>query len=112
MWQSYFAVDVAAVEKVVLLLAIDAGGDVAQRVRVGIDKAMARRDIAGGPDAQQAQAGAAGMRFVHALIQLAERVADIREAVHLAAQRVFQIFVGQERGTDRARRPCPCSLIA
>ena len=83
------------VEKVGLLLAIDAGGDVAQRVRIGIDKAMARRDIAGRSDAHQSQPRAAGMRFVHALVQLGQRVADVGEAVHLAAQSEFQIFVGQ-----------------
>ena len=49
----------------------------------------------GRPDAQQSQAGAAGMRFIHALAQLGQRVADVRESVRFAAQRVLQIFVGQ-----------------
>ena len=78
-----------------LLLAIDAGGDVAQRVLVGIDKAMAGSDIARRTDAHQAQAGAAGMRLVDALVEFGDRVADVRESVHLAAQRVLEVLLGQ-----------------
>ncbi len=82
-------------QEIGLLLAIDAGGDVAQRVGVGIDEAMARRDVARRSDAQQSKTRAAGMRLVDALVQLGQRVADVRESVHLAAQRVFEIFVRQ-----------------
>ena len=41
-----FCADVAAGEKVALFGAIDAGRDVAERVRIGIDEAVAGRDIA------------------------------------------------------------------
>ena len=49
-------VDVAAIEKIGLLwLSIHAGLDIAERVRVGIDEAVAGRDIARGADAHQTQ---------------------------------------------------------
>ena len=56
---------------------------------------MAGRDIARRTDADQAQPRAARMRFVDALMQLGERVADVGESMMLAAQREFQIFVGK-----------------
>ena len=90
-----FGIDVAAAQKIGLLLAVDAGRDVSQRVRVGIHETMAGRDVARRSDAQQAQTRAAGMRFVHALAQFGQRVADVGEAVRFAAQRVLQILVGQ-----------------
>ena len=82
-------------QKIALLLAIDAGRDVAQRVRIGIDETVAGRDIARRPHAHQSQTRAAGMRLIHALIQFRDRVADVGEAVHLAAQRIFQPLVGE-----------------
>ena len=78
-----------------LLRAIDSGARCAQRVRIGIDEAMAGRDVARRTDAHQAETGAAGMRFVDALVQLGQRVADVGEAVQFAAQREFEIFVGE-----------------
>jgi hypothetical protein len=35
------------------------------------------------------------MRFVDALVKFGQRVAHVREAVHLSAQGVFQIFASQ-----------------
>ena len=41
-----FIIDVAAIQEIGLLFAIDTGGDIPQRVSIGIDKAVARRDVA------------------------------------------------------------------
>ena len=90
-----FGTDVAAPQKIALLRFVDARGNVSQRVRIGIHKAMARSDVSRRPHAQQPQARAARMRFVHALAQFRQRIADVRESVRLAAQRIFQIFVSQ-----------------
>src|SRR5437879_1635569 len=88
-------IDVAAAQEVRLLLAIDAGRYVSDRVHVGIDEAMARRDIARGSDAQQSERRAAGVRLVDALTQLRQRVAHVRKSVQLAANREFQVLRGE-----------------
>src|SRR5215471_18698820 len=80
------AADMASREKVGLLLPIHARRDISERVGVGIDETMAGSDIARRPHPQQAQAGPARMGFVHALIELGQRVADVGESVQLAAQ--------------------------
>ena len=56
---------------------------------------MAGRDVAGRTDAHQAQTGAARVRFVDALVEFGDRVADVGESVHFAAQRVFEILLGK-----------------
>ena len=48
-----------------------------------------------GPDTHQAQAGAAGMRLIHALMEFSQCVADIGKAVVLTPQRKLQILLGQ-----------------
>src|SRR5690242_13088496 len=65
--------DVAAREEIRLACAIQTRSDVPQPVRIGIDEAMARSNIARRPDAHQAEPGAARMRFADALMQLGER---------------------------------------
>ena len=84
-----------ALEKILLLFPIDAGGNMTERVCVGIDETMARRNITRRPDSHQAERRAAGMGFVDTLAQLREGIAHVREAVHLAAQCIFEILVGQ-----------------
>ena len=90
------AIDMTSREKVRSLLRVHTLRDISQRMSVGIDETMAWSDVAGWPDSQQAQAGSAWMGFVHALIELGQRVADIGEAVQLAAQSVLEIFVGED----------------
>src|SRR5215831_2938384 len=85
-------IDVTAIEKSLLPGAIDSGRDIPERVRIGIDEAMAGRDIARGADTHQAEARTAGMRFVDALVKLGERVADVRESMQLAPQRKLEVF--------------------
>src|SRR5215831_12182040 len=85
-------IDVTAIEKSLLPGAIDSGRDIAERVGIGIDEAMAGRDIARRADAHQAKARAAGMRFVDALVKFGERVADVGESMQLAAQRKLEIL--------------------
>ena len=46
-----FGPDVAALQKIGLLGFIDASGNVSQRVGIGVDKTVARRDISGGSHA-------------------------------------------------------------
>ena len=87
--------NVAARKKIILFRFVDARRDVAQRVRIGIDEAMARRDIARWSDADQTEPRAARVRFIHSLMQLGQGVADVREAVMFAAKRVRQIFRGE-----------------
>ena len=72
-----FGIDVAARKKIVLFRFVDAGRNLAQRVGVGIYEAMAWGDIARGSDTDKSQSRPAGMRFVHALMQLRQRVAYI-----------------------------------
>src|SRR6476660_6424008 len=90
-----FGANVSAIEKSGLFLFVDAGGDVAENVLIGIDEAMARSNVARRAHAEKAEARAAGMRFVHALVQFGQRVADVGEAVQLAAQSELHIFLGE-----------------
>ena len=48
-------VDIAAIEEGGLLCLVDAGGDVAEDVLVGIDEAVAGSDVAGRADAEQTE---------------------------------------------------------
>ena len=82
-----------------------------ENVLVGIDEAVAGSDIARRADAHQAQTRAAGVRFVDALVQLGEGVADIGKAVVLAAQSIFEILVGQHRWNCASTLSMPGSLI-
>ncbi len=91
-----FRVDVAAAEKVPLLLAVHARGDMAECMLIRIDETVARRNVAGGTDADQAQTGPARVRLADALMQLSERIANVGEAVHLAAQGKFEVLVRQD----------------
>src|SRR5580704_15899045 len=91
-----FGIDMAAAQKVGLLLAIDAGGDVSQGMRVGIDEAMTRRNIARRSDAHQSQPRSAGVRFIYALAQLRQSIADVRKPVRFSAHRIFEILLGQD----------------
>ena len=87
--------DVAAVEEIVLLFA---SMPVEMCPSACVSESTKRWHGAMSPersDAQQTQARAAGMRLVDALAQLGQGVADIRESVHFAAQRILQILVGQ-----------------
>ena len=70
-------IDVAAVQELTLLFTIETGRNMTQRVLIGIDEAMARRDIARRSHANQPEPRAAGVRFIHTLAQLGERVADV-----------------------------------
>ena len=72
-----FRSDIAAGQEIRLLGFVDARGNVSQRVVIGTDKTVAGRDVAGGSHAQQADARAARMRFVHALAQFGQSVADV-----------------------------------
>ena len=82
-------------QKVSLFLPVNTSRDVPQSMAVGIDETMAWGDIARRPNSNQAERGAARMRFVDALAQLRQGIAYIREAVHFAAKGIFKIFVGQ-----------------
>ena len=85
-------IDISSSEEIILFFPVDAGGHVTQDMLIGIDEAMAGRDIARRSDTNEPESGAAGMRFVHALMQFGQRVADIREAVMFAAQRIREIL--------------------
>ena len=61
-------VDVAAIQEVRLLGSIETSRDIAQRVRVRIDKPVTRRQVARGTYAHQTQRRATRMRLIHALI--------------------------------------------
>src|SRR5580704_9146907 len=79
--------DVAAIQEIGLLVAIDAARYMSQRVNVGIDEPVAGSNVAGWSDTDQSQPRAAWMRFVHALAQFSQRITDVRESVRLSAQR-------------------------
>src|SRR5215831_17361630 len=64
-------------------------------MRIGIDEAMTRRDVSRWSHSHEAESRTTWMRFVDTLIQLRQRIADIREPVHLTAKRIFQIFICQ-----------------
>src|SRR5687767_1991873 len=74
-----FAGYVSALEETALYIAIHAGRDVPEPVRVGIDKAVAGSDIARRSDADEPEPGAARVRLADTGVQLADRVADVRE---------------------------------
>src|SRR5271167_4385661 len=65
-----FGADVTPGQKIVLLLQVQTGRYMSKRVRIGIDKAVARCDIAGRSHAHQPQAGAAWMGLVDTLVEL------------------------------------------
>ena len=60
--------NVTARKEVILLRFVDAGRNMAQRVRVGIDEPMTGGDVARRSDADEAESSAAWMRFVNALM--------------------------------------------
>ncbi|KAG5736166.1 hypothetical protein E4T56_gene7607, partial [Termitomyces sp. T112] len=66
-----FGADMALGQELALRLAINAAGDMAHHMAVGIGEAVAGREIARRRDAQQAQTRAAGVALVGALNQLA-----------------------------------------
>jgi hypothetical protein len=88
-------VDVAALQEVGLLFAIHARRDVTQRMRIRIDKAMARSNVARRTHTDKTQPRATRMRFVDALMQFRQRVADVRKAVMLAAKREVAVLESQ-----------------
>src|SRR5215475_16109975 len=88
-------IDVSAPQKIFLLLPVNASRNVPESMGVGIDETMAGGDISRRPHPHEAEGGATRMRFVHTLMQLRKSIADIREAVHFAAEGIFQILVGQ-----------------
>ena len=69
---------------------------------VGAGEAVTERDVAVGGDAHQAEPGAARIRLAHALVDLLQRLPDVREAVMAVLQRRLEEVVGQRRGTARA----------
>src|SRR5262249_37532425 len=76
-------------------LPVNASRNVPESMGVGIDETMAGGDISRRPHPHEAEGGATRMRFVHTLMQLRKSIADIREAVHFAAEGIFQMLVGQ-----------------
>ena len=44
---------------------------------------------------EQSQSGTAGMRLVHSLAQLRQRITDIRESMGLSPQGILQVLIGQ-----------------
>src|SRR4051812_7470032 len=88
-----FRVDVPPIEEVSLLLSVEAGSNVAHCMLIRIDEAVAGSNVSGRPHTQQAEAGAARMRFVHALAEFRKRVADIRKSMKLSAQSEFQVLL-------------------
>src|SRR6267154_4409232 len=56
---------------------------------------MAGSDVAGRSDAEEAEASSTGMRLVHTLMQLRERIADVGKAMQLAAKGKGKIFLRQ-----------------
>ena len=51
---------------------------------------MAERDVAVGRHAHETEAGATRVGLAHALVNLLERVAHVREAVVFSGERVLQ----------------------
>ena len=68
---------------------------VPELVRVGSGEAVAERDVSVGGDAHQPEPGAARERLAHALVDLFERLLDVREAVVPVVDRVFEELVGE-----------------
>src|SRR5262249_40634445 len=89
-------VNMAAAQEVLLLLAVDPAGDVAQRVCVGVDETMTGSDVTRRTDADEAERRTTRMRFVDALIQFSQSIAYIRKPVYLAAEGVLQIFLRED----------------
>ncbi len=81
---------------------IDAVVDGSQLVRVALRRidGTSRRPV--GRDAEQAEAGAAGIRLAHALVNLLERVLDVRESVMPVRRDALPGTRKPARGTGRA----------
>ena len=88
-------VDMTFFKEILLFAAIKAGRDMSKGMIVGIGETMTRRQVARRPDAEQSEARAARVRLVHALQELADGFTDVREAMHLAIDGVFEPFVGE-----------------
>src|SRR5277367_661050 len=80
-----FGVNISSSQEIILFFPVDAGGHVTQDMLIGIDEAMAGRDVPGRADANHAQTSAAGKGFVYPLVQLRKRVAHVGKTVMLAA---------------------------
>lgn len=87
--------NVTAIKKSRLFFLVDAGKNTSQSVLVRVHKPMARRNVAGGTNADKSEARSARMRLIDALVQLGKRVADVGKAVEFSAQRKLQVFFGQ-----------------
>src|SRR5262249_59461604 len=95
--------DVMLLQERRLRVAIDPVAHGPELVRVRPGEAMAERDVAVGGDAEQSEAGAARVGLRHALVNLLERVLDVREAMMSVDDDVLYEF-GAER-PERAQHP-------
>ena len=78
-------IDISSSQKIILFFPVDAGRHITQDMLIRIDKAVAGRDVPRRANADHAQPGATGKRFVYPLVQLRKRVADVGETVVFAA---------------------------
>src|SRR2546430_3187531 len=85
--------DVVLLEKGQLRAAIDSVADGADLVRIAAGEPMTERHVAVGRDAEQPETRAARVGLAHALVQLLERLADVREAVMTIRDRRFEVLV-------------------
>jgi hypothetical protein len=69
--------DIAPAKKIALLFAVDPTGDMTDRVAIGIDKTVARCDVAGRPDTYQTKTRATWMRLADALVEFSQRIAHV-----------------------------------
>ena len=87
--------DVMGVEERLLALPRDTVPHGSQTVLVGTREAVTQGDAAVGGDAHQANAGATRIRLGVAVMDLLQRLADVREAVVPALQRCLEVIGGQ-----------------
>src|SRR5512133_1591272 len=79
--------DVMLGEKVILTRVIDAVEHGAELVRVRAREAMTERHVTVSRDPHESNPGTARIRLAHSLVQLFERIADVRESVPPAGER-------------------------